>query len=352
MASTTSNTAATAAQASSQAADILACGRYFGSLSLELRRIIWGHVLTSPELESISLLREPDVDGSDTKGLGLTPAILRASRQIYAEASGVLYEDNRFGFVISRDKMGHSLILRGKYREGRFPRDFDVNVVPCFKHIKHWKITMNPIVYQRNAGPPRALVNFCQAISGVKVHSLEVNLINEMGHRVSPNSMVRALEPLEFLRNLTRVDIKEIDKEILAQLPHCQPGEQDRQPHATKRAVLVPEERKVELRLLAQGNSSVFLIFKAKDKLMAYAKAFERNETLKAAMEPKFHEASLSIGTSQWSWSKGKSFREHMFKHPVEVGLAEAIYATGRCDVAAFRVARASVLEFLEPQYK
>lgn len=322
--------------------------------------MIWSLLLVNPELGSTTLLEKDNShhlyeDGEiESWSLGLSPAILRTCRQICFEASEVLYGSNTFVFAILRRSMGHSHILNGAYRDCRFPRYFDVSIVPCFMHIKHWKVTMNLELYMLDRTAARGFVDFCLSIRESEVESLEVNVVSPGAARdhLVPACMAKALKPLEFVRNLTRLEVREVNPDtgditLLSQYDKYvdEPGI----PDATKQSALGPL---VGLKLLTQGDSAVFQIFSAEEQLMVYAKAFERNEEQQAAMELKYHEALLRIDTDHWAFDSIIDLPELMFRHPVEEGLAKTVIASGRFDADAFREARASVLEFLEPQYK
>lgn len=319
--------------------------------------MIWSLVLVNPELGSPGHLKRDQADDENDEGLGLTPAILRTCRQIYYDAFAVLYGTNTFVFSIFRDKMGHSHILKGKFRDCRFPRKFDANIVPGFKHIKHWKVIISPKAYERSFGPLTSFSNFCRAIVDSDIKTLEISFVRaddcELMYQVSHKSLVWSLQPLNFLGNLTRLEVKEFENDGsimtlqgLFEGGVGEPGKAD----ATEQPVLLPDEQNTKLKMLTLGNATVFHLFNAQEKLTAYGKAFERNEELKAAMKLQYREALLWVGTSQWTW--GDSLKNQFLKHPVEMGVVDAIIASGVCKAKDFREARESAIMYLEPQYQ
>lgn len=72
----------------------------FIALPLELRTIIYKNLLTT---DTIPTLYSTRADEATTALFHLDPAILRVKRQIYTEASWILYEQNEFRIVLCTD---------------------------------------------------------------------------------------------------------------------------------------------------------------------------------------------------------------------------------------------------------
>ena len=322
-------------------------------LPAELRKDIFKHLLVNPDLETEAYLRRVQSVYDDNKGLGLSPAILRTCRKIYEEASDVLYRSNKFVVAIFCDKLGHCRILNHRYSFCQFPREYDADVVPAFKRVKHWKVTLIRKAYTSLEDAPAGFVNFCRALTDSQVESLEISVQREdkssSKHLTHQYIAIKiALEPLELLRNLPKLVINEVDQEdnTVITLPNAFSG-----PVSEEGYTIIPEFRKAYLQHLTQGSSPIFYVFKALKKLMTYAKAFERNACLKGQMQATYNIAKCNYDSHNFmlgTTNLHKQFRNH----PVEKTLTYAILAARNNDGKVFTQARLAVMNYLESQYQ
>ncbi|KIN05062.1 hypothetical protein OIDMADRAFT_142834 [Oidiodendron maius Zn] len=325
----------------------------FNLLPTEIRQDIFNYLLVNPELETAACLRRALSVYHNNDGIDLSPAILRTCKNIYKEASVVLYESNKFAVGIFGDKMGHCRILNNRYHRCRFPRGYDANIVAAFKLVKHWKVIFIRKAYTHAGDTPTGFVNFCRALTDSQVKSLEISVerqdLSSSEHVTRQYLAIQtALGPLELLRNLPKLAINEVTQEdnTPITLPHVFSGTVSKEGYT-----IIPEFRKVYLRQLTQGNSPIFYVFKALKNLMAYAKAFERNRVLKDRMEGTYNIARCNYDSRNFmlgATSLIKQFRSH----PVEMALTDAIIAARRNDDELFDHARCAVIDYLEPQYK
>ena len=313
-------------------------------------------------------IEDSEVDGEDAEvedsvidlppipKFDLSPAILRTCRKIYREALPVLYRSNRFAVGIFCDKLGQSPILRGRNPEWRFPREYDADTVPGFKRIRHWRVIMCPSAYAYEGSTPSGLLNFCRALCDSDVQSLEVWVIREdikmlkRELRIDKNGLVETLQPLDILRNLTRLDIKEANIYYnLLDLPKLLESgvEWPGKPTSAKRSSIILDETKSQLQHLTQGNSSVLRLFRSLNRLTTYVKTFESNDKHKSHMVQQLSGAKLLRDTNNWSWPGLIAD----FKQPLEDLLCFAIVAGGEEDIKEFCDVRTEVIALLEPQY-
>jgi hypothetical protein len=324
-------------------------------LPTEIRETILGHLLINPDLETAAYLRRVQSCYEDDDGLGLSPAILRTCQKLYQEGSAILYGSNKFAVGIFCDHMGHCRILNGTCPVCQFPREYDSQIVPAFKRVKHWKVIMISKAYRRTGDAPTGFVNFCHALcdSGVEVKSLEISFVRDE-IILPPECFTRyhfgintALEPLELLRNLPKLVINEVDEDnMVLTLPNAFSGTISKDGYT-----IIPEFKKDYLQRLTQGSTPIFYAFKALKKLVAYAKSFERNRLLKDQMEETYHIAKCKYDSHNFMIGT-MSLYKHYRSHPVEMALTDAIVAARTNDERLFTPARRAILKYLEPQYK
>ena len=287
----------------------------------------------------------------------LSPAILRTCHKIYKEALPVLYRSNRFVVGMFLDKVGQSPIMRGRSPDWRFPRAYDVDTVPGFKRIRHWRVIIRPAPYTYAGIPPSGLLNFCRALCDSNIESLEVWVIRDdikmLKHElhINKNGLVNALQPLDLLRNLTSLDIKEVNKyyKVLDLPKLLQSGvEWPGKPTSAKRSSIILDETKSRLQRLTQGDSFILRLFRSLAKLITYVKTFESNDKHKARMVQPLAAARLFRDTAHWPWH----YRFAPLKEPLRDLLCFAIVAGVEDDIEEFRDTRAEVANLLEPQYQ
>jgi hypothetical protein len=153
----------------------------------EIRDIIYSYLLVNSELSHAECLSPIDPNSfqeadKNQQNYGLSPAILRASQQIYEEASTILYGLNTFIIDCGYGPWFRSPLAR------RFDEEFNplfttqvqlpptVDTVPTIKKVKHWKVLLCAVKSPDNS-PSEAFFNFCQAISDAPVQALKLYLI-------------------------------------------------------------------------------------------------------------------------------------------------------------------------------
>lgn len=310
---------------------------------------------SDPDEEEEDYLESPQIVNPD-----LWPAILRTCRQIYQEGTRILYGSNTFGLWIFRNRLGHSHILNGTYEDCLFPRDYDTDVVPAFKRIQNWKVVMSPKAYENRFSPPVGLDNFCRALCDSDVKSLEICIVrvkkkkDDKTRTFPEHSLAPALMPLETLRNLSKLEIIEINKyNKVVHLPDY-PMKGVFWVHdfgPTSHFASVSKLEKARLQELAQGNSPIFHAFKANKKLLAYAAAFERSDKHRQYMKPLYGVARSTYDSNYFQLGES-NLKKELCDQPVERALALALISSREDNEPWFRDCRAAVIKLLEPQYQ
>ena len=149
--------------------------------------MIYAHLLCSQVLSQALSVRESYEVGQlwDSQKYGLSPQILRTCRQIYVEASVVLYGwntyivDFRYTLItpILRTRNFGGIDLRPPYATKKFRCMVIANLdIPVLKKVRRWKIV--PLAgHARPYGHiPCRLALFCHQITSSPPTSIEVNL--------------------------------------------------------------------------------------------------------------------------------------------------------------------------------
>ena len=199
---------------------------FLDRLPLELRNKIYTLLLVSEDLSTYSDFRDL-TSFEPTFQYGLSPNIPRASRQIYEEASAILYGSNVFIIYF--------------HHEGGFPRTPVVETwrdeentydegkvaamlyVPILTKVKHWKALLDIestdyFEFGKVQEPTRYFSYFCRLLCRNPPRSLEVvvrphcnisakyikadNWTILPGSAFSYNEMNSFLKPLKLLRNI------------------------------------------------------------------------------------------------------------------------------------------------------
>ncbi|KAE8447265.1 hypothetical protein EG329_010959 [Mollisiaceae sp. DMI_Dod_QoI] len=382
--------------------------RLLDVLPAEIRNRIYNLLLLNSDLsqrKSIISVRAPQVGRTAT--YNLTPALLQTCRQIYNEASAILYGSNVFLIDCSNNRFVASPILRhcshplphpAQQTENAFSNfvqptkppisysaqpDYLKTFVAVAK-VQRWKVLVSAhasLSLSANPLPPAGLACLCRAICDSHITSLDIQLIpkgfefsEEHSWSMSINGALRAgavlpsvqytklgrvLQPLQLLRNVKQLTLG------TAQISDC---------HIYRRAAnntdpaYIPHDIRplllAKIRYVTQGKSPVVRIFKMCDNLTAYAQAFERNVLYKLEMAPKY--GCLSPTESQtgpYRYTNGYQQVDRSFfrrggrlsqtagTHPVEEALELASYAADRCDLKLFEQHRNAAIEYLERQY-
>ncbi|KAH7305632.1 hypothetical protein BKA65DRAFT_578488 [Rhexocercosporidium sp. MPI-PUGE-AT-0058] len=251
---------------------------------VELRRKIYFYLVVSDktsDLEPELTVDEYRIHGASLK-YGLTPAILLTCKQIYAEASEMLYADNTFAIECTRyyrDKttLGPCTLSRhhlpGNYEQPQLPI---IQNLPAFDKVQHWKVTVRPaspsIVMTE---PQDQVTTFCRAtcrmatlksliistqcgdcLDNADDRYLMRHVPEQEKYRAQRESnLMVTLKPFELFRGLATFDIK---------CPVCNKSMDGEDGNITN------------LQSLVKSEEPVHHVFKTYEVLLAYAQAFER----------------------------------------------------------------------------
>jgi hypothetical protein len=211
----------------------------FMDLPSVIRWMVYQLILVNPILgQHVSVDR--DSDAGTTSQYGLCPAVLRLNRDVYDEASRVLYNENTFCFVCvrhwhytsrwihregdynckglpnwSEEKIrveGISPLLRYQYE-----RATPLWELPQMKRVKRWRVLVvsehrdhrlpdfsTRIDWQNTSQPLR---QFVRVVARQKSRKLEILVLNKPSRGVK-RAMEDILAPLQFLRDIERLCVR------------------------------------------------------------------------------------------------------------------------------------------------
>ncbi|PQE28428.1 hypothetical protein CJF30_00008138 [Rutstroemia sp. NJR-2017a BBW] len=162
---------------------------FFTVLPPEIRDRIYKKLLCNPILASPSSVTRDSLFGEELE-YDLHPQLLRVCRQIYDEASRILYQCNTFYIAccycrepdlgndphIEVSPLTRRINGRLHFRDG--PTDTIYNNAMHVRKVKHWRVILSTL---RDPDPSArmewSLVDFCFAISINPPHSMTVVLI-------------------------------------------------------------------------------------------------------------------------------------------------------------------------------
>ncbi|KAH8767733.1 hypothetical protein F5882DRAFT_302853, partial [Hyaloscypha sp. PMI_1271] len=342
---------------------------FFKKLPLELRERIYKCLLVNPDLSAARYLKAwrqqavQDKDRGTPYKFGLSPQILRVCRQAHNEAKPILYHHNIFVIELVTKDVGYALrspVFRFPNKEAAQQHrpsksKFLQEYYPWVTNVKHWKIILTANLEDKPHAPDDSFTYFCRHLCFNKPRSLEVLLLPKGGAFKGPRWTVFAprgfhhpkevLQPLTMLRNIASLKIGEVER---SDLPfRVDPS----QPLVSNN---IPQELKVSLKTLVEGDTPVKYVFMMYEKLLEYAQAFERHPRFKAEMSPVWGLARRNRNQRAklvYSSREHNPFKQDPF-HPVEMNLELASIASEANDADAFKQARSAVLEYLEPQYQ
>jgi hypothetical protein len=302
--------------------------------------------------------------------LNLSTAILLTCRQIYEEASEILYGDNKFvACVHGFNPMMRSIFER--WVEFGFRRDLYKDYLglggQTVAKVKHWIIVID--TYEKFKGknhrnkqshwPKATFVWFLRAICESNVASLQILVLPYEAY-VPPSDAYDSareremkkgvlgylhtkLEPLIcMLRNVQSFEIRYIndqDGPIWKFYKKYRPF-QGNSPFFDWGSI----ERLQRLAPMLKSNEPAVRVFKMHQRLTEYAQTFERCLPYKQQM------GNVDDFETIWSGPPHSPFVQG--RHPVEEGLRDAAKASYFNRLDAFNQKRAIVLDYLEPQYQ
>jgi hypothetical protein len=342
----------------------------FEKLPRELRDRIYKCLLVNPDLSTTKYLKgwrqaPEDEDRGATFKFGLSPQILRVCNLAHIEAKSILYDYNTFVVEFATKDTGYAVqspVLRFPNKEAQRYRPshskFLQEYYPWVTNAKHWKIILTTSLDDKIYSPDDSLTSFCRHLCFNKPRSLEVLLLPQGDAFKFPRLAGIApfpprgfhdpkdvLQPLTMLRNIASLKISEVEG---SDLPY---------PYDPSQPLVsnnIPQELKVSLKTLVEGDTPIKYVFMMYEKLLEYAQAFERNPRFRSEMSPVWGLARRNRdegGRRGFAAREYNPFKQHPL-HPVEMNLEMASIASEDNDADAFKQARSAVLEYLEPQYQ
>lgn len=371
-------------QAKATASDTPCC--LLSRLPIEIRNQIYSLLLVSPLISQPDSINRTSTHGTTIK-LDLSPSILRANRQIYHEASEILYGSNTFRVeCLWRNPYPMSPITRKIDSHGHHEIYTSMALSPAAAKVKHWKVIITAYKACTYHAPSPDLVDFCRAICTTRPASLTVMVIPEGLEEQDDTSftydadtdeyhkLTKVVSPLGLFRGVGAFRIMEAAYFELPTPPPCTvthgepprwgprtpPGERSVFP-----TLLMPDgERTVVPNLLmpgfkklVEGDRRIEYAFKMQKNLLTYAQAFEQHIPFKVAMDLPYGAAKRRLrdregsesGESCNAYNPYKTSREF---HPVEDGLERAFQAADSNSIRPFKKYRSIVLDSLKPQYQ
>ncbi|KAF7909378.1 uncharacterized protein EAF01_003096 [Botrytis porri] len=341
---------------------------FFDKLLVETRCMIYELLLVNPILgkscsvaDRTCLPRSSPSHGATQPPLKfeLEPQVLQVCREMYSEASDILYGSNTGMEMtpITRhyNRLGHGHLFL-----------FDH---PAVVKVKHWRVIVSSFMDSqilRGSYEIRlwSIENFCLAISQSPSISLEIALA-PIGLEKCEESiwfpdktvyqeMKDMLIPLRMLRGVQKLRFRDASWDELPDVhPYNKFWGKD-----CRSTIPSPSLRK-ELRSIMMGNSVVELSRGMYLRLVRYAQAFEAFDTFRSEMRypstssvgKYLMDYGLCPGSSRWMHKPHDSTTQK--SHPVEMGLRNAEnFSSSQYNPRAFKLERATVIQYLEPQYQ
>ncbi|KAF7872021.1 uncharacterized protein EAF02_009126 [Botrytis sinoallii] len=338
---------------------------YFEKLPRETRDMIYELLLVNPVLgkscsvaDRTSSPRRTPPHGQSQPPLKyeLEPQVLRICRAIYLEASQVLYESNTFYIACCRYEISQDC------RPSRFAFNRGIEMTPITRHcnrlshgqlflfdhpaaakVKRWRVIVSSFIdpdilggwHERRTW---SMENFCQAIAQSPSISLEIALapigLEKCGEtlwfrdEVIYQNMKDMLIPLQMLRGVKKLQFRDASW----------------------------ENYQISIMM---GNSVAELSRGMYLRLLRYAQAFETVDTFRSEMR---HSSTGSVGRYLMHYGLCSGSNRWMHRpydpttqvsHPVESGLRRAeTLSSSQYNPRAFKLERASIVQYLEPQYQ
>jgi len=354
---------------------------------VELRKEVYKYLLVNPLLATPACInRNSAYHHGNTVKFGLNTNILRVNRQIYDEASKVLYGDNTFRVeCIARAANPYypmSAINRFFDPSGRHENYWSLEKVGAVKKVKHWKVLISAYRGTSLAAPSPDFVNFCRAIANTKPISLEVMVIGRGLEKQDPRGityedsvdsyhpLAKVTKPLKLLTNVGHFNMIDAANSELPPPPVTSEMLSYFNPPKWNDRIDTPDmtwfnnlDLVSNLKLLVEGNTPIELAFKMHGKLLKYAQAFERHEEFRKDMDLPFgaaaqtirHRESLMVPEATNSYLVDCSrnpYKLMPYYHPMEDALERASKASDYQNVASFKKWRKRVLDELEDSYQ
>jgi hypothetical protein len=161
---------------------------------IEVRNKIYELLLVNPILRHCtSTLSELESNATgwgfhtEYRKYGLSPNILLTCRQVYAEASKILYGSNSFYVLYLRPQVDHGCTHRGFVGDlplcplGRVDSSNEIQKLaelPSIEKVRHWRVVISvTYAYPGHNCPCPEFVDFCRTIHRFSPQTLEVLII-------------------------------------------------------------------------------------------------------------------------------------------------------------------------------
>jgi hypothetical protein len=335
-----------------RAAESGACA-FLKKLPIEIRNEVYKLLLVNDALSTTSVLSfwRKYNHHERLEQFGLHPTILRTCRQIYDEASNVLYAANTFIIDLTDYNWVRSPITRKWRTVG--PNNM-LDFAPIRK-VRRWRVILTADQKECHWPQSPAFVMFCRELYQQPLKSLEV-LIQPMENpsstyqysfnRTSHFKMEEILQPLALFRNVTRLELRTLKGMYLTEdMPELL--DVDEIPHH------IAPKLKSDLMSSAQGVSPVVLVFKMYEKLASYARSFERCERFRKEMSVSYSDLVHGISYPRKDNDRRPEELLNPFTHhPIEGMLQTANRQSIDHEPDAFMKTRKDLLQYLEPQYQ
>lgn len=352
--------------------------RFLTMIPLDIRNAIYTLLLHNDVLSQ----RASTID---FRSYHLTPEILQTCRQIYDEASRVLYGSNKFFVDCSLSHMIFSPLARnfskGGTIAGHFALASQIRDIPSIKRAKQLIILLQPNKYKGQDEIVKNLAYLCEMICDIPRTSIQVLIVPRgeifrTNYMSSPTHVSRYIRmenlvlPLRILRNVSNFKLRHAEFNEV-KIFHPSGDMSLSQPHS------FPDGFEASLKSLVESNQPVTYVFKMYANLVAYVESFELSPRFRSQMKPSFGYGrqihphvihTLKDREDSFSYDMGSGDAEDNglnriydpdwkidspFKnHPLEEALRCASIACELQGVRTFKPYRETVLEILEPQYR
>ncbi|KAK6594911.1 hypothetical protein H4I96_10642 [Botrytis cinerea] len=364
---------------------------FFNKLPIETRDMIYKLLLVNPVLgkscsvtdrTSTPRISQPHGPSQPPLKYELEPQVLRVCRAMYLEASDILYGSNTFYIACCRYESSLDC------RPSRSAFNRGVEMTPIMRHynrlshgqlflfdhpavvkIKSWRVIVSSFIDSDMLGGWHetrvwSMENFCQAITQSRSISLEIALAPLGLEKCEESSWFRdevtyqelkdMLIPLRMLRGVKKLQFRDASWD---ELPDVYPYNVFWGKNC--RSIIPTSSLEKEIRSIIMGNSLVELSRGMYLRLMRYAQAFEAIDTFKSEMR---YSSTGSVGKFLMHYGLCPGSNRWMHKprdptiqssHPVESCLRHAeILSSSNYNPRAFKLERASIIQYLEPQYQ
>jgi len=316
-----------------------------------MRNKIYRLLLVNPNLVERSFLEKAALDRrGDGLAFKLSPALLATCKQIYQEASHVLYEENTFMILFVADE-SYPICPLTRYPSSR--QEFTMGHSHSTLKARKWKVVIDLSADRCDA----EFKYFCRLLAHSPSRILEILLIPIFRSGVMTRDR---LKPLWRLRNIHRFnlsDASDVERAVDPRLVYVPSGSQvpSRPPVRLLFQVLGCESLVSKLKHVTEGNSPVELLPQMYNCLVLYFASFERYGPFRDIIEQEFkcdpdsHLGLIGRVRPNDTLQHGVLGRSYQ---PLSSTLLAAYATVIKNEDAEFKIHRASILEHLEPQYQ